>query len=427
MKRLSLHSVVSYLMILSIFVTGAGIELGYFKFYWYYPFYGLFLLYSVATQRRMGIMPIFGFMLLVLYALITYQTSLSLVIKQLINLLFSFFVFYFYFLHEKRDVIAIFGRYVRVAKVLAVLGLVQVLFFAVGIGKVYTAVFPWLKEYPTGIRLQSLTQEPSYIAFTFAPIAFIAAHNLFYRSTYFFGRGWSFVFIICYLLTQSTIAYASILIILVLVYMKNFSYVKLSLIFLLIALVTGLGVVAYRTVPDVKLRVDDTVTGLSGNFFDGDTFLQVNPSTYAILSNYYVTLKSFADYPIIGSGLGTYTFMYDRHIPDKAIVVKRAYMLLNRQDGASMAFRILVELGIVGIVAFLVFVWRYRLKSRSLFSFSEQMLWAINAGIFVLILLALLRNGNYTVHGKMLFLILYYYSYKIVKSGSADPAPTVQI
>lgn len=409
-------------MIASVFITGAGIDGSFFRFYWYYPVYVLFILLGILSFKKVERGPLLVLVSFITFALITHQSDLPLVAKQLINVSFSWTVFYFLIVHENKDILALFDKYVRVAKVLAILGLIQVVLFLIGSGKIFLSVFPWLKDYDVSTRLQSLTQEPSYIAFTFSPIVFCALYNLFYSTHYFMSRWWSVVFIVVYLLTQSTIAYLGLIVMLLLIYFRNFSYRKLQFLVFFLFSVVVICAVAYRFMPGVRLRIDDTRRGLSSDFFRGDMFLRVNPSTYAILSNYYVTVRAFEENPILGNGFGTYEAQYDKQIPNKVRRVDRNYLLLNRQDAASMGFRLLAETGLVGILLFLFFVWHYKCRRYTFYSSETDMVWMLNSGIFVLIMLALLRNGNYTVHGKILFLFLYYYSFlqwrRLMQTGS---------
>ncbi len=87
-----------------------------------------------------------------------------------------------------------------------------------------------------------------------------------------------------------------------------------------------------------------------------------------------------------------------------------------------MFFRLLAETGLIGtfFLIFLIF------KSRIKFIYSENIpeskliYWLINNGIFVLILLRLLRQGHYTMLGFTLFLLMYFYGNKILNERSKE-------
>lgn len=418
-----IKAIISYLIIASIFITGTANREG-ITFYWYYPLYIAFILYVLLVHPRLNLKILAAFVAIVLYALLTFKAGFSLVVKQVFNIGLHVVVFYFYLWFENFDSSAIFSRLIRFAKIVLVLGFVQVFLFQVGLGKIFLTVFPFVASFPVSTRLQSITQEPSYIAFVFAPIVFASLHNIFYRTRFLLNRTWSVLFVAGYLLTLSSIAYLSVLIMLLLLYFKNLSLRKLQSAIFVFAMVSLAGYAAYSYLEEVRVRVDDTIHGLTvDDFARGTTYLEVNISTFALLSNLYVTKKGFLEHPITGHGLGTHELVYEEHIPDGM----RDYRMfgLNKQDANSLALRIISELGLVGITAFLFFVFAFKARSHSNFDDFQQILWLINTGIFVLILLALLRNGNYTVHGKVLFFLLYYYTWKELNSSRSPGSTTV--
>ena len=169
---------------------------------------------------------------------------------------------------------------------------------------------------------------------------------------------------------------------------------------------------AYTNISLIKDRVDDTFQGMSDDFIesDNDNYKAVNVSAYILLANYYVTRKSIENHPWTGHGLGTHEMSYDKYLPAE----HREYSTLNRKDAGSMAMRLLTETGIIGLLLFCFFTIKYKLRSMKSFSPRENLLWIINSSAFVLIILYLFRNGNYTINGKLLFLLLYYYTFTFV-------------
>ena len=228
MDHASIKNIISYLIIASIFVTGQGWQGIGFDLYWYYPFYFLFVIYGILVYHRIDLRIFFVVTACIVYTLLTWDLSLSLVMKQVVNICFSIAVFYYFIVHESFDFTAIFRKYVAFAKLILILGFVQVLLFTIGAGHIFLTVFSFLKSYPVHERLQSISHEPSYIGFTFGPIVFIAVHNLLTKSNFFITRWWCILFIVGYILTQSSVAFAGLLLSLVLVYFKNFSVRKLQ-------------------------------------------------------------------------------------------------------------------------------------------------------------------------------------------------------
>ena len=421
MDHALIKNVISYLIIASIFVTGEGFKGPGFDFYWYYPFYLLFVVYGVFAYHRLNVKIAAVFASIILYSLLSYEFTIGPVIKQIVNVCFSAAVFYYMLWHENFNLRNIFEKYIGFAKIVLILGFIQVFLFAVALGSVFTNVFPFLQNYPVHERLQSITQEPSYIAFTFAPIIFIALHNLFFGTRYFLNRTWSILFLVGYLLTQSSVAYIGLLMSIGLLYFKNFSVRKLQYAMIAFSGVVLIAYFLYSTIHPVRVRVDDTLYAISEDITQKNVYLNVNLSTYALLSNFYVTRKSLEENPWTGTGLGTHELAYDKHLPAEM----HNYMILNREDANSMALRMLTEVGVIGFVLFCIYIAAFKIRSRAFFITHEELLWLINSGIFIVIFLSLLRNGNYTLHGKILFFIMYYYSYKQVKESarSAENRP----
>jgi hypothetical protein len=96
-----------------------------------------------------------------------------------------------------------------------------------------------------------------------------------------------------------------------------------------------------------------------------DTFLAVssadisksNLSTFALLSNLYVTFQTFLDHPYVGVGIGGYRFQYEHYIGDLSGIPEDFLDLqVNMFDASSMFLRSLAELGVFGPLALIAFL-----------------------------------------------------------------------
>jgi hypothetical protein len=395
-------------ILLSVYLTGQYIDTGIgFTIYWYHLPYLLIILFGIA-QGKFDIKILAFIVLLIVYSLFMYHYGLGLVIKQLVNIIFSFAAFYYLIRLENYSFESILTKYVQISKVVLIVGFIQVILFSVGMGKIMYLFFPFLQFTNITARFQSITAEPSFATLGLAPLVFISLNNIVYRRSLFFSKTWSFLFVTGYLLTLASTAYAGLLIMLVILYFKNFTILKLVLASVAFAFILGIAFISYYRIEDIRVRVDDTVKGFTSDFTADKNYEKIHLSSYILLSNLYVTEKSLQERPLTGHGLGTHELTYDRHLPQPL----RNYSTLNRNDAGSMAFRLLTETGVVGFFLFCYFVFSHRIKSRRSLDSSQEMLWVVNASIFVLIGLYLLRNGNYTINGKMLFFLLYYYSFK---------------
>ncbi len=411
---------VSYIILLSIFLTGNGLEFPGFTIYWYYPLYVLFIAYGILVHRSVSRMFFAITAVVVIHSFLVFVADMAvrndLIVKQVVNLIFSALVFAVYIRFENYDWKEIFRKYITVAKVVVIIGFVQVGLVLAGQGKVFQMLFPM--DTNLTFRFQSLTLEPSFIAYTFAPIVFISLHNLFFPKKYFLGRIWSFLFVFSYVLTFSLIGYVGLIIALLLLYFYKITITRILLSAAAIVFIAALGYLSYLLVSEIRVRVDDTIYALNQDFMDRDVYENVNLSTYTFLSNYYVTVNAVEERPLLGGGLGTNEAIFEKTLPEPM----QNYSSLNKKDANSMALRLLSETGLSGLLIFVLFLYVYKLSYRQCaLSDEAKMLWLINNGILLMLILCLMRNGHYTIHGRFLFVFIFYYSYRAVMRSARKP------
>src|SRR5260221_7084121 len=281
-----IKDIISYLIIGSIFITGEGLEMHIgFVVYWYHFIYIPFVIYCLLAYHRLSLKVLIAFIAIVLYSLLTFKTGINLVIKQLLNIGLSTLVFYYLIVHEKYNAEGLFGKIITFSKVVLILGFIQVILFHLGWGNYFIRFFPFLWETNMTVRLQSVTDEPSFIALTFVPVVFLSLYNLFYRRDYALSRRWAYLFVLGYLLTLSSIAFLGFLLMLLLLYFKNVSVRKLLLSILVFSCISFLSFLMYNNVSFLKERVDDTLYGVEHNIADPKTYRKINVRSYASLSN----------------------------------------------------------------------------------------------------------------------------------------------
>jgi O-antigen ligase len=101
-----------------------------------------------------------------------------------------------------------------------------------------------------------------------------------------------------------------------------------------------------------RIRVADTAIAIARM-----NFSQANASTFALLSNAYVTIQTFLDHPLIGIGIGGYQYAYTKYVPFiSANTADPDLVNLNMFDASSMFLRATAELGLVGLVSLLGFL-----------------------------------------------------------------------
>lgn len=403
-----LKEVAIYLMIVSFFITGNGFFVDDLTIYWYYPVYLIVLACGVIFYHKINLnLAVFTFLLWVFAPITTYY-EVDAVIKQLVNVSFSLIALYYVFVLADFDLSNLVQKYVVVSKIVVVIGFVQVLMFLFDKGQLYLSVFQFLKDSNITFRFQSVCQEPSYAGYVLAPVAFMSFHRIFYGSSEFLNRRWAFMIIGAYVLTFSLVAYVGIVLMVLMLYFKNFSYQRLYLFGVLLAGIAFFSVFSYKNIPLLRVRIDDTFFAYAGGITNYDIYTKVNLSTYAILSNLYVTTSTVAEHPMTGTGLGTYSIAYDHYLPARM----KAFSTINSGEGSSMGFRLLTETGLLGFGLFLYFLYKFRIKGQPYESPAMDLLWMMNTGIFVMTVLLLIRHGHYTTQGRLFFFLFYYFAYR---------------
>jgi len=115
----------------------------------------------------------------------------------------------------------------------------------------------------------------------------------------------------------------------------------------------------YVASTNVRLRVNEMITAIARQDLSS-----ASGTTFAFLSNIYVTSQSFLAHPLTGIGIGGYANAYDKYVGDvsgvgEIVSANQSYvssMELNRDDAASMFLRVTAELGVPGIVLLLGFL-----------------------------------------------------------------------
>ena len=270
---------------------------------------------------------------------------------------------------RKCSISEIFNVYWKVALAMALFGLVEVFLGLLNVSNVplfFTFTKPWYCVLGV-VKLAALCREPSFLGYFLAPAVYLVLSNILSPETIDksfapLRKKWQGICICsAYLLTFSGVAYFGAFIMLVVIWWKKgVSLWKIMIPIVILITVT----MAYTYVPDIHVRVDDTVAVFLGDSSGG----LVNLSSYTYYANYSV--------------------------------VKQSFINNNREDANSAFFRILTELGVVGIVAAMWFLFRFMPKKKNT-------LTCYSSAIFCLFVMFLLRQGNYTHGCSVLFICMY--------------------
>ena len=242
-------------------------------------------------------------------------------------------------------------------------------------------------------RLQSIFKEPAHYAIVVVPACYYLLKTKKYLSfAIIFGS---------LILSQSSIGYmgCALMFIFSNISLKRIKYVLITIPILIITFFF-----VYNNFTFLKLRVDDTLETLSA-VNNGKFKPQTNQSSYALLSNMYITNKNFQDHPF-GSGLGSHyhmhTKVYLKQMRPPPFLVTLKSETINAPDAASLFLRLISELGVFGLmlIIYLMFLSLKSFKSNK-FYFAQ--------GIVVYLLLKLFRDGHYFPPELYFFIWMVYY------------------
>lgn len=323
--------------------------------------------------------------------------------------MFLSFTFYHYVVRYYRfNIVQLFSVYLKWSYIVAVIGIVQIISFKVGF--LYGYNFRWVfnkwgvtEGGLLGMRINSVFSEPSGLAAALAPAAYVAVYNLVHKKSFVLDKKASIVILITYIISSSSTAYIGLLIILVLIVTTvKFRYLIVGL---------GIGVALfsafYKGSSDFQSRVDSSVALWVYQDFRIEN---TNTSSFVLFNSFHVATESIKEYPLFGTGLGSFKSAYQKHSLTKNVEVIAYDFEFNTTDGNSLFVRMLVELGLVGIFVLVVLMFKGFIYLRTEDEFIQYKI--VSQAILILILLNLLRQGNYFLNGFPLFILMYYYNWK---------------
>lgn len=245
-----------------------------------------------------------------------------------------------------------------------------------------------------GVRLQSIFKEPAHFAIVVIPACY-----------YYLKQKKYLPFLIIFgslILSQSSLGYIGCGLMFII---PNFNRKRILYLLATVPFIISISYVVYKENELVKLRVDDTLSSFN-SILNGKFKEETNLSTYAFLSNLFVTKCNIQEHPL-GSGLGSHFYMhttiYHKNIRPPEYIKMQRLDNINAADANSLLLRIVSDLGIIGIL-FLIFVLVYLIKPFS----SKDFIFA--QGIVIYILLKLFRDGHYFPPELYFFIFILYFT-----------------
>lgn len=240
----------------------------------------------------------------------------------------------------------------------------------------------------TKYRLNGIMSEPAHFAAIMLP------------ALYFFLKNKKFlkflVIITTIFLSKSSIGYIGLILMVLIPLFKIKNFLKYALGAFVILLLTGLFLNSkwnekidenesntfIRRLKQTKETLSATIDGKFKNY--------TNLSTYAFLSNAFITKEIFIHKPI-GAGLGSYPYEYDKYYeklspPEYLLTLKQSK--INRTDANSLFLRMLADLGIFAVLILIYFIYR----SIKVFSSENK---DNQQSTFFYLITKLIREGHY--------------------------------
>jgi len=249
-------------------------------------------------------------------------------------------------------------------------------------------------------RLNGILSEPAHYAAIMLPASYF-----FLRKREFFKLG---IIIITIFLSKSSIGFIGLFLILIIPLIKIKYFLKYSIFVVVIGLSGAFYLsskwdnkITENESNKVVRRLKQTQESFKATY-TGKFKNYTNLSTYAFLSNFFITQQIFIHKPI-GTGLGSYKHEYDKYYdklspPEYLIILKQSK--INRTDANSLFLRIIADFGIFGFLMIFYFI----IRSYNIFRDDKKI---FQQSSFFYLFSKLLREGHYFPPEFYFFLIIF--------------------
>lgn len=195
-------------------------------------------------------------------------------------------------------------------------------------------------------RLKAFFPEPSLFIYTTLPAIG------YYINSWAMNRRYgieALIFVLAYILADSSLGYIGLLLI------GIFAFIRMTVWRILFGLIVACALLAGVFYASYNFRIRATETWLAISHM---SVRNTNGSTFALLSNLYVTAVAARDHPILGVGIGGYHSVYDFYIHDLGEKeLQNEPLGLNSDDANSLFLRVLAEFGPFGLMLLFSFIF----------------------------------------------------------------------
>jgi hypothetical protein len=409
-----------------------------FDFYYYYVIWLLFIVHYIIKRKEIPVWPrwfLLGIIVLFTNSLLGGFASGSLkfgMAKQMLGIVYSSVAYFSVIKYKNFDLHKVFRYYLSGAFWVSLWGIAEQGMHILGfkhrfsgstiedITRLFGFANIWenYKITSTGFnRVYSIMGEPYFLAVALLP-AFYYLMNCMIGPKLVRNRKEWFRFGVvglCMLFTFSAAGYAGIGMSVLMVGVNHgfFDLRRFGVFFIPIFLLVILPQVANlrKLFFELQVRVDDTIkVFVYKGVMDNKEIakLKLNSSTFALYSNFLIAGKAFESHPYTGAGLGSHELSYQRYSDrflDKNL--QKMYGNFNSKDANSLFIRMLSEGGLIGLSLFLFAIFAFFVYKKGILEPDLCYLTLINQGVFLMLIVRLLRTGNYIGQGFYFFFFLY--------------------
>lgn len=413
-KRLYFHLIVGFAF-LDIFLFRGSFRLfagplGYGPFICFYvllPFFVAKYKFPTYVVAMLCFVTLFGST-----GFLSGNVSTNDFIKSTGSLILPYVYYWYLWQFFGKDVIRGFRAYLNGAVIVSIFGLM--LWFdsqlSFGLYEVTSSIIRLgFNEGTYGMRIASTLGEPTYFANVLAPGSFFAITRLFFPSTaasvalkqngLWLNKRSAFIILLAQVLSFSAIAYMGFLISVGLnLKIKRNIFTILLAPFLLLTLFS-----LVRLIPEFETRLSGLMN--LDRIADDD----IHGSSAILYNHAIITWENFKRNPIVGTGLASHSLAAEKYSILERNTNLASYSSWNGSDASSMFLRIASELGLVGIMITIVFLFVNRVRAEP--GHPHILVYQfVNSAILVTILLQLFRQGNFILNGFPFFIYGYYFS-----------------
>jgi hypothetical protein len=405
---LTKEKLIDFLIYTSIFVSSIVFFTSPFEGYLHYF---IFLLLLPFFMSRYGL-PKAPFQIILLpfvvgvFQVVMGNNEWFLFFKIFLGVMLSTAFYYYVIQYYNSDVKKMFSLYLKWAYWTGIITLVQYVFFRLNFVPGYD--YGWLFNKggsvvgESGVRLSSIYVEPSQLGIMLAPAAFVAIINILRKENYEYKTYQNYIVLIAVYLSKSSTGYIGVFLVIVIIGL-NLGYISYLLLFVFVGIIGAVGL--YNTVDEFKSRVDAAL----GLWVDHDFDIKnVNTSSFVQYNNAHIAYNNFLEHPLFGTGIGSHPVAFEKYSYTRSIVKIKGFDN-NKADANSLLLRLMSETGLMGLLFMVLLVIRCYVRNDGI----DDKHWIISGSILVLILLYLLRQGNYFLNGFPFFVWLYYYNKKV--------------